>query len=33
MKPIRKIKRDNFFEAEINKLRVDIIDWMNDSKF
>ena len=32
MKPIRTIKRDNLFEADLNNLRVEIIDQMNDNK-
>jgi len=33
MKPIRTIKRDNLFEADLNNLRVEIIYWMKDNKF
>ena len=32
MKPIRTIKRDNLFEADLNNLRVEIIDQMNENK-
>jgi hypothetical protein len=32
MKPIRKISKDNFFEADLNNLRVEIINWLNDNK-
>ena len=32
MKPIRIIKRDNFFESDLNNLRVEIIDQMNENK-